>query len=210
MKTLFPLLLLILIPFIGFAQENDNIGNIDAQRPTLTESYSIILPNMLQFENGLDFIHNKAVYNTFLRGSIANKIELRASTDYSNLSTVGAKFVVMDPEKTSLGIGTSFIYNRNLIDNTNDFRLAMSKSFSKFFVTYNLGHATNFYNIFLVGTSITEKVNGFIEYYHDSFMNRVHSGITWIFHKDVQLDVNGGWMETDVWYAGLGVSFRLR
>ena len=134
MKTSFPLLLLILIPFIGFAQENDNIGNIDAQRPTLTESYSIILPNMLQFENGLDFIHNKGVYNTFLRGSITNKIELRASTDYSNLSTVGAKFVVMDPEKTSLGIGTSFIYSRNLIDNTNDFRLAMSKSFSNFFV----------------------------------------------------------------------------
>ncbi|MGG8495466.1 hypothetical protein ACQY1Q_03545 [Tenacibaculum sp. TC6] len=193
-----------------FAQENDGIGNIDAQRPTLTESYSIILPNMLQFENGLDFINNKAVYNTFLRGSVTDKIELRASTDYSNLSTVGAKFVVMNPEKTSLGIGTSFIYSRNLIDNTNDFRLAMSKSFSNFFVTYNLGHAANFYTIFLVGTSITEKVNGFIEYYYDSFMNRVHSGITWIAHKDIQLDVNGGWIGTDVWYAGLGVSFRLR
>ncbi len=26
--------------------------------------------------------------------------------------------------------------------------------------------------------------------------------------RDIQLDLSGGWMDTDGWYAGLGVSFR--
>ncbi len=196
---------------MSYSQE-DGKGTIDAQRPTLTESYSIVVPNLLQFENGLDYFDDASdvSFNTFLRGSVTKRIELRASTDYKTLNSVGAKFVVMNPEKTALGIGTSFIYNRDLVNNTNDFRLAMSRSFDNFFVTYNIGYFENFYNIFLVGAPINDKFNYFIEYYNDKFLNRVHTGVTWIPHRDIQLDVNGGWMDSDTWYAGLGVSFRLR
>ncbi|WP_143032222.1 hypothetical protein [Tenacibaculum sp. MAR_2009_124] len=211
MKTLFPLLVCVLYPFITYSQE-DGKGTIDAQRPTLTESFSIVLPNMLQFESGLDYFNDSSdvTFNTFLRGSVTKRIELRASTDYKTLNTVGAKFVVMTPEKTALGIGTSFIYNRDLVNNSNDFKLAMSKSFEKFFVTYNIGYTENFYNIFLIGTSIGNQFNYFIEYYNDNFLNRIHTGVTWIPHRDIQLDINGGWMDSDTWYTGLGVSFRLR
>ncbi|WP_408031793.1 hypothetical protein [Tenacibaculum xiamenense] len=211
MRKLFPLILCVLLPLLGNAQE-DGKGIIDAQRPTLTESYSIVVPNLLQFENGLDYFDDisDASFNTFLRGSVTKRIELRASTDYKALNTVGAKFVVMNPDKTAFGIGTSFIYNRDLVNNVNDFRLAMSRSFEKFFITYNIGHIENFYNIFLVGTAISDQFNYFIEYYNDKFLNRVHTGLTWIPHRDIQLDINGGWMDSETWYAGLGVSFRIR
>lgn len=211
MKVIFPFFMSIMIPFLSYAQQ-DNVEVIDAQRPTLTESYSIITPNKLQFENGVDYFnHLSGVhFTTFLRGSITNKIELRVATDYTSLNTAGVKFMMMNPENTTYGIGTSFIYNRDLVSNKNDFRLAMSKSFKNIFVNYNLGYIDNFYNIFLIGTPIGSMFEYFIEYYNDSVLNRIHTGITWIPHKDVQFDINGGWMDTDSWYAGLGVSFRIR
>ena len=54
MKRIIILIVFTTITFIGYSQEVDNKGTIDAQRPTLTESYSIIIPNMIQFENGVD------------------------------------------------------------------------------------------------------------------------------------------------------------
>ncbi|MFL0076662.1 transporter family protein [Tenacibaculum maritimum] len=211
MKKKFLILALGLVCTANYSQEKKQISSIDAQRPTLTESYSIVDTNMLQLENGIDFYETSDTsYNTFLRGAISDRIELRAATDYKTLNTVGAKAVVIAPNKTVLGIGTSFIYNRNLDNKSNDFRLAMSKSFNKLFVTYNLGYDVDFYNIFLVGVPISKEFNYFVEYYNNTLIDRVHTGVTWIFHKDIQVDINGGWMENEEWYGGVGLSFRLR
>lgn len=192
--------------------QDDGKGTIDAQRPTLTESYSIVVPKMLQFENGFDYFDNSSTssFGTFVRGSVTNRIELRVFTDYARFNLVGAKFVVMEPEGTALGIGASFMYNRDLVNSADEYRLALTKTFEKVFVTYNFGYNDAIYNIALLGIPINNQFNYFIEYYNDSSMNRVHSGVTWIPHRDIQLDISGGWMENDGWYSGLGVSFRLR
>lgn len=211
MKRLVSLIIVIATTFVAYSQD-DGKGTIDPQRPTLSESYSIIIPNMLQFENGLDYFGNSNTfsYGTFVRGSVTNRVELRAFTDYKHLNTVGAKFIVMKPDGSALGIGASFIYNRDFINNSNDYRVAMTKNFKSVFVTYNFGYNEAIYNIALLGVPIGDKFSYFAEYYNDPVMNRIHSGFTWIPQRDIQLDLNGGWIDTDGWYAGLGVSFRLR
>jgi hypothetical protein len=85
MKTILSTILLSTLAFTLFSQD-DNKGTIDAQRPTRTESYSIIVPNVIQFENGLDFDGGSETisYGTFVRGSVTKRVELRASTDYED------------------------------------------------------------------------------------------------------------------------------
>lgn len=199
------------LSLISYAQE-DGKGKIDTQRPTLTESYSIIIPNMLQFENGIDYYGNSSfAYGSFIRGSVSKRVELRLFTDYKSLSTVGAKFIVLEPDSAFLGIGASFVYFKDLKNNANEFRLAMTKNFGKLYSTYNLGNnSAGLYNILLLGTPLGDKFNYFVEYFNDPTTNRIHSGITWIPKRDVQLDLNGGWMTKTGLYAGLGLSFRLR
>ena len=198
MKRLVSLIIVIAITFIAYSQDDDK-GTIDPQRPTLTESYSIIIPNMLQFENGFDYFGNSntSSYGTFIRGSVTNRVELRAFTDYKHLNTVGAKFIVMEPDGSSFGVGASFIYNRDLMNNSNDYRVAMTKNFKSVFVTYNFGYNEAIYNIALLGVPIGDKFCYFVEYYNGLELNRIHSGFTWIPQRDIQLDINGGWFDTD-------------
>lgn len=192
--------------------ETDDYGTIDCQRPTLTESYSIIKKNMLQFENGLDYYGNSRTfgYGTFVRGSVHDRVELRLFTDYTNVNSVGAKFIALEADQSAWGIGASFVYNRMIGTNSNDFRVAMTKDFNKVFVTYNFGYNGAIYNIGLIGAPIGDKVSSFVEYYNDPVMNRIHGGFTYIPQRDIQLDINGGWMDYDEWYVGCGVSFRIR
>jgi len=86
----------------------------------------------------------------------------------------------------------------------------LTKDFESFFTTYNFGYSQFIYNIALIGIPLSDQVNYFAEYYNDPNMNRIHSGVTWIPKRDLQLDVNGGWMDSGSWYAGIGASFRLR
>lgn len=211
MKQLLSLIVITLMTFIGYSQD-DGMGTIDPQRPTLTESYSIIKKNTLQFENGLDYYAKDSTfgYGSFIRFGVTERVEIRMFTDYEHFNTVGAKFIAIEPDNSALGIGASFVYNRDLLGNSNDFRMALTRDFDKVFVTYNLGYNGAIYNIALLGVPMCDKWGYFIEYYNDPIMNRIHNGFTWIPQRDIQLDVNGGWMDTNGWYAGLGVSFRFR
>ena len=206
----FILLLAMMITFVGYSQEDDGKGTIDAQRPTLTESYSIIKTDMIQFENGLDYYGNSRTfgYGTFIRGSVADRVELRVFTDYKHFNSIGAKFIVMEPAK--FGVGASVVATYDFVNNSPDVRIAMTRDFKKVFATYNLGYNGDIYNILLLGVPIGNKWGWFGEYYNDPTMHRAHTGFTWIPQRDVQLDVNGGWMSTNEWYMGLGVSFRFR
>lgn len=195
----------------GYAQSVDK-GIIDPQRPTLTESYSIVQMDILQFENGLDyFVKDKSIgVGTFLRGSVSNRTEIRISTDYTSLNLAGLKFVVLDPENNGLKLGASMVYSRMLLSDVNDFRFVLSKSHKKFFSSYNFGHDDKFYNIILAGYSLTNTLNYFLEYYNEPAHHQLHSGFTWIPVRDLQLDVNGGWVDSHDWYWGFGASFRIR
>jgi hypothetical protein len=131
-------------------------------------------------------------------------------TGYSNLNTIGAKFIAMEPDNSVLGIGASFLYNRNLANDSDDFRIAMTKTFKHVFATYNFGYNEGIYNIVLLGVPVGSEFNYFVEYYNDPRTNRIHTGLTWIPQRDIQLDINGGWMDSDNLYIGFGFSFRLR
>jgi len=211
MRRLVSLITMVTIVFIAYSQD-DSSDVVDAQRPTLTESYSILALNILQFENGIDYYENSNTwtYGTFVRGSVVDRIELRAFTDYKDLNAVGAKFVVMEPAGTVFKIRASFIYNRDILNSSNDYRIAMTKALNSVFVTYNFGYNDAIYNIALLGVPIGHEFSYFIEYYNAPAVNRIHSGFTWIPLRDVQFDINGGWIDSNEWYAGLGVSFRLR
>ena len=211
MKNLLTVLAILWQSSYGHAQAN-GIGTIDAQRPTITESYSIIAPNMLQFENGVDYSEssNEMTYGSFVRGAISERVELRLLTDYHDLNTIGAKFIAIEPGNSSFGIGASFVYNRDLLSNSHDVRLALTKDFDDVFVTYNFGYQEAIYNVVLLGIPLLEEFNYFVEYFNDTAVNRIHSGITWIPQRDIQVDISGGWIEHASWYAGLGFSFRLR
>ena len=97
MKVILTFIVLITTAVVGYSQD-DSKGVIDPQRPSLSESYSIVIPNIIQFENGFDYLDNsgKVSSGTFVRGAVARRVELRVFTDYSHLNTAGLKFIVME------------------------------------------------------------------------------------------------------------------
>ena len=193
----------------AFAQDK---GVIDAQRPTLTESFSIVKLDIVQFETGVDFFTDPKSTSlaTFVRGSVSDRVELRVASDFSSLNLAGLKFVVLTPENNLLKLGASMVYGRFLLTEVNDFRFVVSRSFDKLFFSYNFGHDERFYNILLAGYPLTKKLNCFVEYYNEPMHHQLHSGITYILGKDFQFDLNGGWIDSKTWYFGTGFSFRIR
>tara|TARA_B110000503_G_C6997561_1_gene350072 strand:- start:479 stop:793 length:315 start_codon:yes stop_codon:yes gene_type:complete len=103
----------------------------------------------------------------------------------------------MEPVGSVLGIGASFMYNRYLRANYDNFRMALTKEFSQIFTTCNLGYNEFIYKIILIRAPLGDRVNYFVEDYNDTITNRIHIGFTWIPKKDIQLDINGGRMNAD-------------
>lgn len=211
-------LLLAIAGLFSLASYSQETSTIDAQRPTITESYSILDKGLLQFENGIDFngIDSTFTYGSFVRGSVNDYTELRFFIDNNAQLTAGAKWLVLRPEVTQLGIGASFVFNHTFGANS-DVRLALTKDFNKSgFVTYNFGYDGLPYNVILYGVPVVDKVNYFVEFMNygldnDGSYNRLHTGFTYIPHNDIQFDINGGISESiDNWYVGAGLSFRLR
>ena len=153
----------------AFAQDK---GVIDAQRPTLTESFSIVKLDIVQFETGVDFFTDPKSTSlaTFVRGSVSDRVELRVASDFSSLNLAGLKFVVLTPENNLLKVGTSMLYSRLLLDQGNDFRLAFTRSFDRLFFTYNVGYETQFYNILLAGYPLTKKFNCFVYWWWNNII----------------------------------------
>jgi hypothetical protein len=206
------LILMLILSISAFGYTQDTLEHIDAQRPTLTESNSIIGTEILQFENGLDYFGKSRTfgYGTFVRGSLNSVVELRLLTDYTKINNVGIKFSFLKPENSNIGLGASFVYAHALDGNNNDIRLALTRDCKHFSLTYNFGHNGSIYNILYVGTHIKHRVSGFVEYYNDKYINRLHGGIMYFPNKDIQLDINGGWIDKTGWYTGIGFSFRFR
>lgn len=223
-KTILTLLLSLTLLF-GYSQSS----NIDPQRPTLTESNTLVDKGVLQFENGVTMnsvetsLDNPEVnYNVFVRYSIADVLELRSNLDLESPNfNLGAKFALLR-SNNKLGLGVSGIYTyTSPIDvnseSTSDYRLAVTKTFNKgLFLTYNIGNDTSFneiYHIGLLGKSFG-RFGVFGEYNYVTNikqLNRVHAGATYRILSNLQVDINGGYYtSTDEYYGGLGVSFNVR
>ena len=196
-------------------------GDIDAQRPTLTESNTLINKGLLQFENGLqhNFINETLEMNTFARYCVTDFIELRTVLNYESPDyTLGAKFQLFDAENAlNLGLSAVYMYYHN---SNNDYRLAFTKNFKNcnFAMNYNLGYDVGVYHILLAGYSM-QKFYIFAEYNTQRLdlggteinYDRIHGGVTYKVIESVQLDLNGGYyLDSENYYGGVGLSFYVK
>lgn len=204
------LLSFILLSFVSYSQDT---SAIDPQRPTITESNTLVVKNRLQFENGYDLNlkDTSDAIGTFIRYGVTEHIELRMTTDYTSKDVnLGVKFKLFNLDRLNLGTALILDYNTG------------GGSFAKFactigfteslYSTYNLCYQDNvdFYHVLLFGYS-HNKCGAFIEYTNAGNTNRIHGGITHRVLNNLQLDLNGGYFTNlKSPYVGAGLSFFVK
>ncbi|MDB4754960.1 transporter [bacterium] len=197
-------LLSIIVCLNSFAQET-----IDAQRPTLTESNTVVAPGIIQAETGFTYIDQFYGLNTFVRFGITERLEFRFATAYAspNLDLSGKVFIW---EGKGAIPGLSFQLDYNPFFGRQNYTLSATGSLSeKFFYTVNAGNDYNWYALGLIGFSYS-KGCVFAEYkYHETYQ-QIHGGVTYILKNEVQIDINGGLIDYTTPYVGAGLAFRLK
>jgi len=197
-------LLSIIVCLNSIAQET-----IDVQRPTLTESNTVVAPGIIQAETGFTYIDQFYGLNTFVRFGITERLEFRFATAYASptLDLSGKVFIW---EGKGAIPGLSFQLDYNPFFGRQNYTLSATGSLSeKFFYTVNAGNDYNWYALGLIGFSYS-KGCVFAEYkYHETYQ-QIHGGVTYILKNEVQLDINGGLVDYTTPYVGLGLAFRLK
>lgn len=205
--------LILVLPLFIFSQED----RIDAQRPTLSESYSIIGSNTIQAETGLnyDFETKEYTSTTFIRHSFFNRVELRVSQVLTNNDfSYGTKLVLFKNSNPSK-IGVSFIYTNDVND---DYRVALSRDFNRLSLTFNTGWNDSViggrYNILLCSYLLLPDWSVFIEGQssgtnNTSFERTIQGGVMFIPTDNIQLDTSIGYLEGHGPYVGAGLSFKI-
>ncbi len=207
MRKLILLFAVTLLTLTVFGQEN-----IDPQRPTLAESSTIVGKGVIQSENGAAYGNNNWSYGTFFRYGLADRIEFRASSDLesSNLG-LGGKIYILDQD----GIipSASFVMSYDFTNGVSvtDYRLALTYSVQESYtVAINAGNDIDWYGIILIGKSFGEKTGAFIEAYLRDGYTQYHGGLTRRLTNNIQIDISGGLMDNEDFYAGAGFSFRIK
>ena len=197
-------LLCIVFCLNSFAQET-----IDAQRPTLTESNTVVAPGIIQAETGFTYINQFYGLNTFVRFGITERLEFRFATAYASptLDLSGKVFIW---EGKGAIPGLSFQLDYNPFFGRQNYTLSATGSLGeKFFYTVNAGNDYDWYALGLIGFSYS-KGCVFAEYkYHENYQ-QLHGGVTYILKNEVQFDINGGLVDYTTPYVGLGLAFRLK
>ena len=185
-------------------------NNIDPQRPTITESNTLVKQGRLQFENGYDVNLDNTVgsLGTFVRYGLASNLELRMATNFVDSGiNIGVKFKLFDIDK--LNTGTAFIIDYNTLGGS-FYKAAITIGLTDdVYVNYNLVYQDNvdFYHVALLGYS-HERCGAFVEWTDNSNTNRVHAGATYRATNSLQVDLNGGYfMDLKTSYVGAGLSF---
>jgi|TARA_B110000259_G_C14013435_1_gene400401 hypothetical protein len=191
----------------------DNQGIIDPQRPTITESNTLVSKGRLQFENGYDvnITDSTDVLGTFIRYGVTDNIEIRMATNYvSKDVNLGVKFKLFDFEDINLGTAFTVDYNTG---SGSFYKVAGTIGITEsIYSTYNLCYQDNsdFYHVILLGYS-NNKCGAFVEYTDADNTNRLHGGATYRILNNVQVDLNGGYFtELESAYIGVGVSFFVK
>ncbi len=204
MKILLFIILTILV-VNSYCQEVINV-----QRPTQTESYSIITPGVIQSENGIAYISTDSFgYSTFFRLGLSPRIEFRAASDLrSKFLDLGAKIVITKPQE--ILPGTAFIVNYDIHSGVTNFTFSASNSFAtKYFYTFNIGKDTDWYSIYLLGRSIGDKAAAYTEFYLQEVYQQLNFGATYRLTDNMQVDVSAGALDFKDYYISTGFSFRI-
>lgn len=207
-------LLILLLPIVAIGQVE-----IDPQRPTLTESNTIVKPGIFQLESGGNYGFTDSLWNggTFMRLGTCRWFEFRSLYDYRTQSlNIGGKIVMLPADNSeNIGISAVYSYNHNYYD---DFRIALTKSWEDgYYINLNAGYQGSFYNIILFGRQVN-RFGCFFEYMYQKEgtkttieeTDRLHAGITWRLIDNIQIDVNGGLFRRTGPYVGFGLSYYAR
>ena len=203
MKKLFTSLSFI-ISICTFAQET-----IDAQRPTMTESNTVVAPGFIQAENGGTYIDGFYGFNTFVRFGITERLEFRFATAYASPTLdLSGKIFIWGGKGAIPGL--SFQLDYNPFFGRQNYTLSATGDLSKkFFYTINAGNDYSWYGLGLIGFSYTKGCI-FGEYkYHEDYQ-QLNFGVTYILKNEVQFDLNGGLIDYSTLYVGAGIAFRLK
>ncbi len=107
MKNLTLVLLSIFVAHLGFGQET-----IDAQRPTLTESNTVIAPKMIQAESGITYTDGFTDFNTFVRFGLTERLEFRVATTFiSPILDFSGKVFIWEGKGAIPGLSFQLDYN---------------------------------------------------------------------------------------------------
>lgn len=219
MKKLTLIFLLMIGFFVqSFSQIVDETAQraIDVQRPTQSESYSIVDRGTLQFELGS--VYNKGYLNqdtlqhsVFIRYGVSDVIEFRFTNDIKTSEfRFGVKALILREADNIPGL--SFVIDFNKDNNIDNFRFCLSKLFDGgTFSTVNFGiQDTTSYGIFLIGKSLSPKTSMFLEYYTQANQNQYNLGITRLVSNSIQLDASCGIIGKEDWFVGAGFAYRIR
>ncbi|MBL4652684.1 MAG: hypothetical protein JKY53_07440 [Flavobacteriales bacterium] len=198
---------IIFLIFVGFtlkAQES-----ISAQRPTMTESNTIVGPKIIQAETGVTYVNDKVDFNTFIRFGINERLEFRLASSFDSRSLDLSGKVFIYEGKAAIP-GLSFQMDYNPFFGMQNYSIsAAGAPTTNFFYTINAGNDYDWYGIILLGYAFGDA-SVFAEYkYHENYQ-QIHGGITYIIKGEVQLDINGGLIDFSTPYVGVGLAFRLK
>lgn len=204
MKNIIYFLFLLIVSGSSYGQET-----IDAQRPTLTESNTIVGSKIIQAESGSTYADDSLGFNTFVRFGLNERLEFRMASSFdSPFITFGGKVFISKGDKIIPGL--SFALNYNPMYGTQNFVFsATGAPTENLYYTINAGNDSQWWGIALVGYSFG-NVSVFGEYKHHEDFSQVHAGVTYVVNGEVQIDINGGVIDNNTPYIGAGVAFRLK
>jgi len=182
---------------------------IDAQRPTMTESNTIVGQKVIQAENGSTLINDSLEFNTFIRFGLTERLEFRIASSFdSPFIVIGGKVFISEGKKALPGL--SFALDYDLMSGVQNYVFsATGAPTESMFYTLNFGNDSDWWGIVLAGYSLG-NTSVFAEYkYHENY-EQLNGGITYVIKGEVQIDVHGGLIDYKTPYIGAGISFRLK
>ena len=198
-----------IVPLLIFSLSVGAQESIDVQRPTMTESNTVISPKMIQAENGSVYSNDSMSFNTFVRFGVTERLEFRVASSFdSPFITFGGKVFISEGKKALPGL--SFAMDYSLLKGTQNYVLsATGAPTDNLFYTLNFGNDRDWWGIVLLGYSLG-KAAIFGEYKLHENYEQINAGITYIIKGEVQLDVHGGLIDYKDPYVGAGFAFRLK
>ena len=211
MRNLLPMLILI-ISTTMFSQDY----RIDAQRPTLSESSSIIKSNNLQFENGVEFdFEGNATTSIFFRHTFFNFIETRVLKTFEPDEIGYSGKVRLFNSDNFAGTSISFIYTYN---DGSEYKVVATKDLNRLSLTANYswndnvigGRYRNLTASYLLYPDWSVFLEGQLAGTNDDgFEKTVRGGVVVLPYNSIQLDTFVGYGEITQLHAGVGFSFKI-
>lgn len=217
---------LVLMAFVGFSQidfsVDPNQPTINIQRPTFSESATVLQGTPIQFENGaLVPEEGDVAYNSFMRFRVNDRIELRSNTDWDTNFDIGAKVVLFNSDEAyfpDISVQSNFTQAGGQIMAT-DYRVAATfdNLVDNLGLTFNYGKMARFNgsNYFIATGSyqVLDRVTAFAEAQVRGEDVDYNFGFIALANNRWAVDIRGGSVamgDESASFFGGGISFAVK